>query len=993
MVSFRILGPVQALADERELPLGGRRQLTLLAFLLLNANRAVSNDALTEAVWGPARAADNRLQMAIARLRKALEPLDGPDGGRLTTVSGGYMLAIEPDELDAHLFAQYILAGRAALDADDPAKATEHLDAGLALWRGPPLSQVAFEDFAQPEIRRLEELRLTAIEARIDAQLQLGHHRDLVGELESLLARHPTREHLACQLMLVLYRTGRQADALEIYQRARAHLASELGLEPGPALKTLQAQILEQEQGLVATSIPAAIPANRPIPSPPTVTLGRAPEIEAVCHALQDQRTRLLTLVGPGGVGKTRLALEVAHALRSHMPDGVAWVELAGVSRPEDVGATIVRALAVVPAPGERAVEALTRSLSDKRLMLVVDNFEHVLAAAELLAELIRVCAGVRILATSREALNLSVERRFNVTPLALPVSADAARVDEVESTAATALFLDASRRRDSGLTVTPSTAPLIARICTRLDGLPLAIELAAARTELLGVEQLATRLASLTNLGSGPRDAPTRQRTLSATIEWSYRLLESEQKTAFVRFAVFAGGATLEAAEAVTGANLETLEALVVKHLLRRSVAPDGSTRLAILETLREYAAERLAEDPDADAVRRRHFETCLRLVEEVVPHLYTHSDATAMATIEGDLDNLLLALGWALAHEPQGALRLAGLLGEYWWLSDASDGLQWLEAALEVADEKASLQDRARAELVRSYQFVMGGRLAAAHDAMAAALRIYERAADDRGVSLASVHLAMIKSWLGDSEGSRALSDAACRRARLTGDRALVGKVLAVGICNVPADERRAALEEAAGLLVEAGDFRFLQAAYNNCGDAALKAGDLDEALGLFELAHEAARKGTSPWLQMGLLDNIAVTSLLAGDFSRAREHYASELNLGATHGFHSNPELLLAGLGALSVTDGDWARAARLLGAARSVGYPPVSEKVIVDWLERDFFAPARGRFGDVAWRNAEQVGALLSRDDAIAYAHETLTEVAQLDQHRRRVKATA
>ena len=993
MVSFRILGPVQALADERELPLGGRRQLTLLAFLLLNANRAVSNDALTEAVWGPARAADNRLQMAIARLRKALEPPNGPNGRRLITVSGGYMLTIEPDDLDAHLFAQYILAGRAALDADDPAKATEHLDAGLALWRGPPLSQVAFEDFAQPEIRRLEELRLTAIETRIDAQLQLGHHGGLVGDLESLLARFPTRERLACQLMLVLYRTGRQAHALEIYQRTRAHLASELGLEPGPALKTLQAQILEQEQGLVTTSIPAAIPANRPIPNPPTVTLGRAPEIEAVCRALQDQHIRLLTLVGPGGVGKTRLALEVAHALRSHMPDGVGWVELAGVSRPEDVGATIVRALAVVPTPGERPAEALTRFLAAKRLLLVVDNFEHVLAAAELLAELIRVCAGVRILATSREALNLSAERRFSVTPLALPVSADAARVDEIESTAATALFLDAARRRDSGLTVTPVTAPLIARICTRLDGLPLAIELAAARTEFLGVEQLATRLASLTNLGSGPRDAPARQRTLSATIDWSYQLLDSEQQTAFGRFAVFAGGATHEAAEAVTGANLGTLEALVVKHLLRRSVAPDGSTRLVILETLREYASERLAEDPNADAVHRRHFETCQRLVEEAVPHLYTHSDATAMATIEADLDNLLLALRWGLAHEPRGALRIAGLLGEYWWLSDASDGLQWLDAALEVAGENASLQDRAHAELVRAYQFVMAGRIAAAHDAMAAALRMYERAADDRGVSLTSVHLAMIKSWLGDPEGSRALSDAACRRARLTGDRALLGKVLAVGIGNVPADERQAALEEAAGLLVQAGDYRHLQAAYENCGDAALKARHLDEALRLFELAHEAARKATSPWLQMGLLDNIAVTNLLAGDFSRAREHYATELNLGATHGFHSNPELLLAGLGALAVTDGDWARAARLLGAARSLGYPPVSEKVIVDWLERDFFAPARERFGDVAWRNAEQVGALLCRDDAIACAHETLTEVARLDHHRRRVRATA
>ena len=237
MARFRILGPVEALADGERVAVGGRRQVTLLAFLLLHANQAVSSDVLTEAVWGSTRGTDSRLLMGIARLRKALEPLSAGDGSRLRTVGGGYLLLIEPDELDATVFARQIAAGRSALDAGDPAGACEALDEALALWRGPPLAEVAFEDFAQPEVRRLEELRLVALETRVDARLRLGEVNELIGELEGLLAQYPTREHLAGQLMLALYRTGRQADALEVYQRIRAHLAGELGLDPGPGLK------------------------------------------------------------------------------------------------------------------------------------------------------------------------------------------------------------------------------------------------------------------------------------------------------------------------------------------------------------------------------------------------------------------------------------------------------------------------------------------------------------------------------------------------------------------------------------------------------------------------------------------------------------------------------------------------------------------------------------------------------------------------------------
>jgi class 3 adenylate cyclase len=271
LISFWILGPIEARAGQERLAVDGRRQLSLLAFLLLNANRAVSSDRVRDAIWGPARSgADNRLQMAIARLRRALEPRDHDGESMLRTVGGGYMLSVGPGDLDAEAFTTGAREGRRALEAGEASRAAELLTQALGLWRGPPLAEVAFEDFAQPEIRRLQELRLVAIEARVDAELQLGRQAELIGELEALVTEQPARERLAAQLMLALYHCGRQADALQAYQRTRTHLAEELGLEPGPALKTLQTQILEQASSLDAAAAPERVMLAEPALSTPT---------------------------------------------------------------------------------------------------------------------------------------------------------------------------------------------------------------------------------------------------------------------------------------------------------------------------------------------------------------------------------------------------------------------------------------------------------------------------------------------------------------------------------------------------------------------------------------------------------------------------------------------------------------------------------------------------------------------------------------------------
>jgi DNA-binding SARP family transcriptional activator len=435
---FRVLGPVEAWTEQTRLALAGPQQVKLLAFLLLNANRAVSSDAVIDAVWGTEReGAAKRLQMAVLRLRKTLEPLAGQDGSRLRTVRGGYLLSVEPGEIDAERFADGVHDGRRALEVGDPARAREVLTEALAMWRGPPMAEVIFEDFAQADVRRLEELRLVALESRVDADLALGRDVEVIAELEGLLAQHPTRERLASQLMLALYRSGRQSDALDVYQRTRAHLANELGLEPAPPLKALQSQILEQDPALdttehrkVATEAatehdgraeirPALRSFGRSnLPTPATSLVGRSEEISRALELLAGREVRLLTLWGPAGAGKTRLALEVAAATVASYRDGVWVVPLAPIPDRALLVAEVSRVLGVAPVSGEPPEWALVNALAGRELLLVLDNFEHLLDAASVVADLLMAAPRVDVLATSREPLRIRGEQRMEVPPL-----------------------------------------------------------------------------------------------------------------------------------------------------------------------------------------------------------------------------------------------------------------------------------------------------------------------------------------------------------------------------------------------------------------------------------------------------------------------------------------------------------------------------------------------------------------------------------------------
>jgi predicted ATPase/DNA-binding SARP family transcriptional activator/class 3 adenylate cyclase len=983
VIEFRVLGSFEAVDGDRVLALGTPRQRALLAVLVLHRGEPVSSERLIDELWGeqaPASAI-KIVQGYVSNLRKVLTD------GLLVTCGHGYLLQTEPGQIDVDRFESLVAEGRHALRGGDARTAVARLRGALGLWRGPPLADFAYETFAQAEIARLEERRLVVLEQRIDAELALEDPAALVAELAALAREHPLRERVWGQLMLALYRAGRQGEALEAYQHAREQLADELGLEPGPALKTLQVQILEQAPELQASAPPrddaqrlltasAAAGDRRALPRPPTSLIGREPELATVCGLLEGHDARLVTLTGPGGVGKTRLALEVAHVLQSSLGDGVGWVELAGVARPDEVEMTIARALPVTPLPGESPREALCRHLAGKRLLLAIDNFEHVLEAAELVAELHAACPDLALLVTSREPLSLAAEHRVFIAPLAVP-AIHTATAEEIESTSGSALFLAAARRRDSSFTVNSTAAHSIAQICARLDGLPLALELAAARTGVLSVEELAARLGeAVIDLGVGPRDAPDRQRTLHATIEWSYRTLDKPLQRAFVTFAIFAGGATVEAACAVTGADLGTIEALIAKSLIYRRRQPGGATRLLMLETIRQYALEQLAGDAGQAAVHQRHCDYYLQLAEHAVPRLSTRDEDDALAVLDAEIHNLRTALQWALEASPETSLRLAGQLGNYWQLRPGPEGLHWLDAALRAAGEAAPLTDRARARLHQANQLGFRGfrnEGAAAIDGLQAALALYRQVDDHVGISETLSSLAVTVGVVNDDQtGEREHALEACRHARIAGDDRLLGRALG-RLAAVAGNERSAILEHAAELLTPLGDHRAVVSAYSSAAYVALSEDHIAEAISLLDTALRAVGRIKDPHETAIVLSNIGLARLFSGELDPARDAFERALRLCAEHAFRENADEGLAGLAAVAAAQGRDETAARLQGAAHALGYPPATfDKKIDDRLERDYLAAARTRYGDIAWRAAQQTGGGWSRDQAIAYA---------------------
>jgi predicted ATPase/DNA-binding SARP family transcriptional activator len=896
---LRVLGPVEVVGDDGPVRLAAKHR-RLLAALAIGAGRPCSVDELVEVLWDGAAPASARklVQVYVSQLRAAL-----PEGIGIATHAGSYALDVARDGIDAGRFERLLGEAAAAGREANHALAASLAGQALALWRGRAYGELAYEDFARSEAERLDELRLEAVEERIDAQLALGRHGEVVAQVLALAHEHPLRERLQGQAMLALYRCGRQTEALEHFAAAREQLVGELGLEPGARLRELQRRILVHDAALDPPAEGSHAGGALPVPATPLV--GREEELGALGRLLGRREARLLVLTGAGGSGKTRLALEAARNAAGSFANGVVLVELAPLRDAQLVATAVAQALDVHEAADEPLETTLATALAPKELLLIVDNAEHVRDAASLFARLVARAPRLTVLVTSRAVLHVSGEHVFPVAPLG--------ERDAVE------LFVQRARQLDPSFGRAPENELELREICRRLDGLPLAIELAAARIRALTPDALVERLSSrLTLLTAGPRDLPARQQTLRETIDWSVDLLSHAERRVLGRLAVFPGGATLAAAEAVCGADVDTLAGLVDHNLVRR-LDTDGEPRFGLLETIREYAYDLLGDDrPSAERDLLEYLTSWAEPAD-----LHGLGQPVWNARLDAELDNLRAALDVASAGpDREIELQLAGKLWRYWWVRGYSEeGLARLEGAL------------------------------------------------DRGRGVVSRHRARALHGLAGLAWSRGDFDLAVTRASEAVDvaracGALYEEGLAHTVLGIVANhrkdfetarrhhERSIAITEALG--VEPNQEKL------NLAIVAMDSGDLEAAIQpLEEVLASHRRHDIAQGIGFAAL-NLGLARYGLGDHAEARGLFAEAGDAFTRIRFRAHVGHALQGAGACEAAAGRHEEAARLLGAASvELGDVVYSEEEFPALAARAE-AAARAAIGDDAFALAYEAG---------------------------------
>ncbi|MBP2324310.1 putative ATPase/DNA-binding SARP family transcriptional activator [Kibdelosporangium banguiense] len=988
---FGVLGPVAARhADGSEVALGGPKVRTLLALLLADAGHVISTDRLIDGLYGdePPESAANALQSQVSRLRRSL-------GGLIELHPTGYRLAIDPSDVDAFRFEELARDGRQALDAGNASRAEKLLGAALELWRGP----------AEVDSARLDELRMAAVEDHIEAQLALNGP-DL-GKLQELVAAYPLRERLRGQLMRALAASGRQAEALTAFEDARRTLADELGADPSAELAETHLAILKGQTIAV-----------NPVPAQLTSFVGREPELARVRALLE--ANRLVTLTGPGGTGKTRLAVEAAGRLSD-----VCFVELSGVV--DELSQVVLAALGLrEPARSRRQVappiDRLVAALTDRPMVLVFDNCEHVIeAAAQLTGRLLAAHAGLRILATSREPLGITGETLFAVPQLTIEP--------------AIRLFTDRAKAVRADFEADEGD---IAHICQALDGLPLAIELAAARVRSLPVAQVAARLEDrFALLSKGSRAAEARHRTLRAVVEWSWDLLDDDERAVASRLTVFAGGARLADAESVCGLpdTMDLLASLADKSLLEVS-----GDRYRMLETIQAFCAEHLGVQ--TSQTRRAHAQHFLGFARESNKHLLGAEQLSWLAAIDAEHDNLQAALRWAVEADVDLALQLVGALSTYWWMRGRrSDGAQLcFDLAVKIGPDDLtedrvlcvlnalaanSLPDhlqsvktwaanrtgppmypfttvllapvvgppaprvaevligddpwsQALAPLGRGYQQLFDGDIAIAERTWTTALAEFRAIGERWGIMQVLSELGTITSWRGDHARAIAMLDEAI---------SLVGALGATeDLCDMLS--RRADCRLNAGDLAGAGADHhqvltlanrhatplFQSAAHSGMANAARLRGDLRAARELAELA--LAECGTGwfgpDWARSQILVGLGWIACAEGNSAEAVSRLAEAMKDAIGWGNVPLAGAVTEALSGVALLNGEPEQAARLLGAGAALRGIAV---VCADGVTRVTEA-ATAMIGADAFASAYAEGQAMSRPEALRLASASL-----------------
>jgi predicted ATPase/DNA-binding SARP family transcriptional activator len=852
---YGLLGPVEVRVDGRAVPLPGARQRLVLTLLLVDVNRMVPASRLIDELWEAALPADPRgaLRTQVSRLRRAL----GPAGGDLATVEGGYCLTVQRGQLDAARFED-MLAEAARAGGE---QALGLVDEALALWRGPAVSEFADRPFALATAARLDELRLVAAERRAELLLIAGLAEEAAATLQALLAEHPEREQARGLFMQALYRAGRHTEALSTFRTWRRYLAEELGLDPSPALRRIEQDILRHTAG--APDARGEVVNRTPVlPVPVTSFVGRDADLAAVTGLLG--RARLVTLHGPGGVGKTRLALEVAVRTGGSYRNGVCFCDLAAVSEPH-----VVRALATAAGLSERAFQRLddqlVEQLAGRHVLVVLDNCEHVAQAAAVLTErLLKETRNVTLLATSRERLEVDGEHVWQVRPL--PVSGLGAP--------AVRLFLDRARAADPAAVPQDSEVEAVAALCTRLDGLPLAIELAAARLPGTTVSELVGNLRDRFGLLTVGRRADSRHRSLRAVVDWSYEQLTPEQQDLFGQLAAFHGSFDTAAAHAIADrhddpADVTRLLLYLVDRSLVTAELDGGTTRYRLLETLRSYGLERLADQGRLDAARARHARWAADLVARAERGLRGADEARWAASVELHFSDLRAAHSWLADQDPELSLQMAAQLHWYALWRCHSEVYRWADASTAgAAGSRSPFYPEALASA--AFGALYRGDMQAANSAA--------RAAFDAAQRLPPV---------GARRPLEALAEVATFRGELAAAVDLYARAYDLSVGN--------------------GDF--LDAAWDAVGAAAAYAyGDrLEEASRLADQARAAADRCRSP-------SALALVSWVSGEIAigtspgQARHHLQRAVALAASAGSRFVDGLSRVSLATLDARHGD-------------------------------------------------------------------------------------
>lgn len=1040
---FGVLGPLTVWDGEGEpVRVPEAKVRALLAALLVHEGRPVSADRLIDDLWGdrPPGNPANALQSKVSQLRRAI----GRD--RVVHQAPGYRLRVDSgsgsgsgDEVDVFRFRALVARAR---DEREPRRRAELLTEALDLWRGPAYADLADEEFVRAAADRLTEQRLAVLEDQAEARLAAGDHTLLTGELASLVAQHPLRERLRAVQIRALYLAGRQSEALASYASLRGQLAEDLGLDPGPELTALHEAILRQDPELAgpvasATSsaataatgtadkgmerTPAPTPAPTPtrprtnLPTPLTPLVGRDQPTGQVTRLLST--ARLVTLTGPGGVGKTRLALEAAGRVAgAEVSDGVWLVEFAGVPGGSGVDALAQVVAGVLglrddmpsgapgPGPATGSVPRLAHALRERRLLLVLDNCEQVVEeAAGLTDSLLRAAPGLRILATSQEPLGLTGESVFLVEPLR-PADAVSLFTARVATSAPGFTLTDAGDGGGGGGGGDSDDAAAVAEICRRLDGIPLALELAATRVRALGVRELADRLGDRFRLlSSGQRGAPPRQQTLRAMIDWSWELLSAPERIVLRRLAVHHDGCTLDAAEAVCAGDgvaredvLDLVTRLVDRSLVVMAPGPAGTApRYRLLESVAAYARDRLREMEDLGGVRERHLRYYLDLAERAEPRLRDGDQRVWLRRLDAEGANLRAALASGRGDEE--GVRL-GVALTWWWLlrGRLSEALRELTAVLDRHPDRGELRslrgafalltgerpdhgpavaehavprtpDGARSLWLCAYGLFSAGEPAVSEDVNDRALRLAEAVGDRwstaAALSLRAMH-ALIRGDL-DTIGRDGLRGAGIFRE--LGDR--WGELQTVAplaaLAEIKGDYEEAARRQEEGLRIarELGLAAEVSARLSGLGRLALLTREWGKARELHEQARALAVEQGYRYGEIHAEMGLALGARRAGDLAAAESHLLSIRDRHADVSSPAGDHLLHAELGFIAELRADGARAEAEHRTALDIAHTLAEGRAIA--LSLEGLAGAATLAGDLA--GAERAAELLGAAD--------------------------